>query len=117
MGDDSATGVAFRPQPGATGENKFYGEMADQCSRVSDVRGRHSYAQPDQRVDQEQAEQASRLPGDVQMFGVVQGVVRHPHEDFEHHYHDMQDIEFTIEAQKLYMLQCRNGKRTKARRP
>ena len=96
MGDDSGTGVAFTRNP-ATGDNEFYGEFLVNAQGEDVVAGT--------RTPQKIAELEARWPEiSKQLLGV-----RHK---LERHYRDMQDIEFTIERRKLYVLQTRNGKRT-----
>jgi pyruvate, orthophosphate dikinase len=108
MGDDSATGVAFSRNP-ATGENKFYGEWLVNAQGEDVVAGIRTPSPLNEATKNEQNKHLSSL--ETQMAGLYKELydIR---TKLEHHYHDMQDIEFTIEAQKLYMLQCRNGKRT-----
>jgi pyruvate,orthophosphate dikinase len=108
MGDDSATGVAFSRNP-ATGENKFYGEWLVNAQGEDVVAGIRT---PNPLNEATKNEQNKHLPSlETDMPGLYKELydIR---TTLEHHYHDMQDIEFTIESQKLYMLQCRNGKRT-----
>ena len=108
MGDDSATGVAFSRNP-ATGENQFYGEWLVNAQGEDVVAGIRT---PNPLNEATKNEQNKHLPSlETDMPGLYKELydIR---TRLEHHYHDMQDIEFTIEAQKLYMLQCRNGKRT-----
>ncbi len=108
MGDDSATGVAFSRNP-ATGENKFYGEWLINAQGEDVVAGIRTPSPINEATKNEQNKHLSSL--ETQMPGLYKELydIR---TTLEHHYHDMQDIEFTIESQKLYMLQCRNGKRT-----
>ena len=108
MGDQSATGVAFSRNP-ATGENKFYGEWLVDAQGEDVVAGIRTPSPINEATKNEQNKHLTSLehgmPGLYkELFDIRTRL--------EHHYHDMQDIEFTIEAQKLYMLQCRNGKRT-----
>ncbi|PLX97790.1 MAG: pyruvate, phosphate dikinase [Desulfuromonas sp.] len=102
MGDDCATGVAFTRNP-STGEKKFYGEFLINAQGEDVVAG----IRTPQPVLQEQGAGSMEelLP---ECFGQLMKV----QETLEKHYRDMQDIEFTIEKNKLYMLQTRNGKRT-----
>ncbi len=108
MGDDSATGVAFSRNP-ATGENKFYGEWLVNAQGEDVVAGIRTPSPINEATKNEQNKHLSSL--ETAMPGLYKELydIR---TKLEHHYHDMQDIEFTIESQKLYMLQCRNGKRT-----
>ncbi len=98
MGDDCGTGVAFTRNP-ATGEKALFGEFLMNAQGEDVVAG-------------------IRTP---QTIDHLKEVMPHAYDEFvkicdtlEHHYHDMQDMEFTIEGGKLYMLQTRNGKRTAA---
>ena len=96
LNDESGTGVAFTRDP-ATGENKLMGEFlinAQGEDVVAGVRTPMPIAQMEQEFPEAYAE----------FLKVC--------ETLENHYHDMQDMEFTVENKKLYMLQCRNGKRT-----
>ena len=98
MGDTSATGVAFTRNP-ATGEKKFYGEYminAQGEDVVAGIRTPHSI----EKLEQDMPE-------------VYQDLVK-VSQKLENHYKDMQDLEFTIENQKLFLLQTRSGKRTTA---
>ncbi|MBT5260597.1 MAG: pyruvate, phosphate dikinase [Nitrospina sp.] len=98
MGDTSATGVAFTRNP-ATGEKKFYGEYminAQGEDVVAGVRTPNSI----EKLEQDMPE-------------IYQTLVK-VYQKLETHYKDMQDLEFTIEDQKLYLLQTRAGKRTAA---
>ena len=96
MGDDCGTGVAFSRDP-ATGENKLYGEFLMNAQGEDVVAG----IRTPQTIDQLHATN----PGAYDQFAAVA-------KNLERHYKDMQDMEFTIEQGKLYMLQTRNGKRT-----
>ena len=98
MGDDSGTGVAFTRNP-STGEKRFYGEFLVNAQGEDVVAGI--------RTPLEIQEMAKRLPGAYEELLATQ-------ERLERHYHDMQDIEFTVERGKLYLLQTRTGKRTAA---
>jgi pyruvate, orthophosphate dikinase len=98
MGEDCGTGVAFTRNP-ATGERKLYGEFLMNAQGEDVVAG-------------------IRTPKDIEELSVI---MPKAYDDFvkicdvlEHHYKDMQDMEFTIEKETLYMLQTRNGKRTAA---
>jgi len=108
MGDSSATGVAFTRNP-ATGENKFYGEWLINAQGEDVVAGIRtpSPLNNDTKNDQNR----HLLPLEEQMpqtYKQLRGI----RATLEKHYKDMQDIEFTIQEGKLYMLQCRSGKRT-----
>ena len=96
MGDDSGTGVAFTRNP-ATGDNEFYGEFLVNAQGEDVVAGI--------RTPQKIAEMSQKWPDIHQQLLAVRAKL-------EKHYRDMQDIEFTIEQGKLYVLQTRNGKRT-----
>jgi len=98
MGDDSGTGVAFTRDP-ATGENEFYGEFLINAQGEDVVAGI--------RTPQPVNEMQTWQPAIYQQLLKVKRTL-------EAHYKDMQDIEFTIERGKLYMLQTRVGKRTGA---
>ncbi|MBI5069392.1 MAG: pyruvate, phosphate dikinase [Deltaproteobacteria bacterium] len=96
MGENSGTGVAFTRNP-AAGENEFFGEFLVNAQGEDVVAGT--------RTPQKMPEMAARWPEIATQLDAV----RH---ELERHYRDMQDIEFTIENGKLYVLQTRNGKRT-----
>jgi len=97
-GDRSGTGVAFTRNP-ATGENKLYGEFLINAQGEDVVAGIRT-PQSIERLDEIR-------PGLYDEFFAIA-------KKLENHYHDMQDMEFTVENGKLYMLQTRNGKRTAA---
>ncbi|MBO5574888.1 MAG: pyruvate, phosphate dikinase [Ruminococcus sp.] len=96
MGDNCGTGVAFTRDP-ATGENKLMGEFLTNAQGEDVVAG--------VRTPMPIEEMAQKFPQAYEDFVKVC-------ETLENRYHDMQDMEFTVEDGKLYMLQCRNGKRT-----
>ena len=96
MGDDCGTGVAFTRDP-ATGAKKLMGEFLTNAQGEDVVAG--------VRTPMPIAEMAEKFPEAYDEFVKVCGIL-------EDHYRDMQDMEFTVENGKLYMLQCRNGKRT-----
>ena len=96
MGDDSGSGVAFTRNP-ATGENKFFAEVLMNAQGEDVVAG--------VRTPMEIDEIKKTLP---EIYDQLIGIAN----KLEDHYRDMQDMEFTIEHGKLYMLQTRNGKRT-----
>ncbi len=98
MGNDSGTGVAFTRNP-ATGEKKLFGEFLMNAQGEDVVAG----IRTPQTIDQ----LAQVMPEVYTQFADIANKL-------EQHYHDMQDMEFTIEKGKLYMLQTRNGKRTAA---
>ena len=108
VGDTSATGVAFTRDP-ATGDNKFYGEWLINAQGEDVVAGTRTPNPLNQDTCNEQnkhLKSMEELYPDLyrQLFGI--------RNTLEQHYHDMLDIEFTIQEGKLYMLQCRVGKRT-----
>ena len=96
LNDDSGTGVAFTRDP-ATGEKKLMGEFLFNAQGEDVVAG--------VRTPMPIAQMADKFPEAYDEFVKVCGIL-------EDHYRDMQDMEFTVENGKLYMLQCRNGKRT-----
>ena len=96
LNDDSGTGVAFTRDP-ATGEKKLMGEFLFNAQGEDVVAG--------VRTPMPIAQMADKFPEAYEEFVKVCGIL-------EDHYRDMQDMEFTVENGKLYMLQCRNGKRT-----
>ncbi|MDP3786980.1 MAG: pyruvate, phosphate dikinase [Candidatus Omnitrophota bacterium] len=107
MGEDSATGVAFTRNPG-NGENGFYGEYLINAQGEDVVAGIRTpspinkYSKSEHNKDLKTLEEVMpKLYRDLLDF----------RSRLEKHYHDMQDIEFTIEKDRLFMLQCRSGKR------
>jgi len=108
MGDTSATGVAFTRNP-STGENKLYGEFLINAQGEDVVAGIRT-PQPITKAAREEMgdKNPSMEEAMPEVFGQFNEVVRR----LERHYRDMQDIEFTVERGRLYMLQTRNGKRT-----
>ncbi|MFQ6778198.1 MAG: pyruvate, phosphate dikinase [Alphaproteobacteria bacterium] len=104
-GDDSATGVCFSRDP-ATGENKYYGEYLINAQGEDVVAGIRT-PQPMSKDDSGRISLEEAMPKVYKELCDVR-------EKLEKHYKDMQDMEFTIEHGKLWMLQCRNGKRTAA---
>ena len=98
MGNDCGTGVAFTRNP-ATGEKKLFGEFLTNAQGEDVVAG--------VRTPMPISQMAEKFP---EAFAQFEGVCQ----TLENHYHDMQDMEFTVEHGKLYMLQTRNGKRTPA---
>jgi len=98
LGDDSGTGVAFTRDP-STGEKKFYGEFLINAQGEDVVAGIRTPLSID--------EMSSRLPE-------AYAELRLTEERLEQHFCDMQDIEFTVERGRLYLLQTRTGKRTAA---
>jgi pyruvate,orthophosphate dikinase len=104
LGDDSATGVAFTRDP-STGERRFFGEWLPNAQGEDVVAGVRTPF-PISKGSGEGANALEvRMPG---CYGELVAIYR----KLEQHFRDMQDIEFTIQAGKLYLLQCRNGKRT-----
>lgn len=107
MGDDSCTGVAFTRNPGS-GENKFYGEYLVNAQGEDVVAGIRTPAPVNEYSKNAQSEHFTTLEKLMPVqYKELYGIQK----KLEQHYHDMQDIEFTIEKGKLYMLQCRVGKR------
>ena len=98
LGDDSGTGVAFTRNP-STGEKRFYGEFLVTAQGEDVVAGIRTPLDIDQMSE--------RLPAAYKELIETQ-------DRLERHYTDMQDLEFTVERGKLYLLQTRNGKRTAA---
>jgi len=96
MGEDCGTGVAFTRDP-ATGEKKLMGEFLTNAQGEDVVAG--------VRTPMPIAQMEEKFPAAFEQFVKVCQIL-------EDHYHDMQDMEFTVENEKLYMLQTRNGKRT-----
>jgi pyruvate,orthophosphate dikinase len=107
MGDTSATGVAFTRNPG-NGENKFYGEYLLNAQGEDVVAGIRTPA-PVNAYSRN--DQSKHLPTLEETMPAVYKQLYEIQNRLEKHYKDMQDIEFTIEKGKLYMLQCRIGKR------
>ncbi len=107
LGEDSATGVAFTRNP-ATGENKFYGEYLVNAQGEDVVAGIRTPAPINK---DSQSEHNKDLPTLEETHPAIYKELLDIRNRLEKHYRDMQDIEFTIEEGKLYMLQCRVGKR------
>ena len=107
MGDDSCTGVAFTRNPG-TGENKFYGEYLVNAQGEDVVAGTRTPAPVNEYSKNAQSKHLTTL--EKRMPKLYRELFSYQ-KKLEQHYKDMQDIEFTIEKGKLYMLQCRTGKR------
>lgn len=108
MGDGSATGVAFTRNP-STGENRLYGEFLINAQGEDVVAGIRT-PQPLTKVARE--EMGDKNPSMEEALPEVFAQFREVVGKLETHYRDMQDIEFTVEQGRLYMLQTRNGKRT-----
>ena len=107
MGEDCATGVCFTRDP-STGENVFYGEYlinAQGEDVVAGIRTPQPMAKERSKPKERSMEEA--MPAAYAELVQVRATL-------ERHYRDMQDIEFTVQSNKLYMLQTRNGKRTAA---
>lgn len=107
MGNDSCTGVAFTRNPG-TGENKFYGEYLVNAQGEDVVAGIRTPAPVNQYSMNAQSKHFTSLE---KLMPALYKELYSYQKRLEQHYKDMQDIEFTIEKGKLYMLQCRVGKR------
>jgi pyruvate,orthophosphate dikinase len=107
MGDTSATGVAFTRNPG-NGENKFYGEYLLNAQGEDVVAGIRTPAPVN---SYSKNDQSKHLPTLEETMPTVYKQLFEIQNKLEKHYKDLQDIEFTIEKGKLYMLQCRIGKR------
>ena len=107
MGEDCATGVCFTRDP-STGENIFYGEYLVNAQGEDVVSGvRTPQPMSDARSKPGEVSMQTAMPAAYDELMAVRATL-------ERHYKDMQDIEFTVQRQKLYMLQTRNGKRTAA---
>ncbi len=107
MGDSSATGVAFTRHPG-TGENQFFGEYLVNAQGEDVVAGIRTPA-PINKYSQSDYNRHLKCLSEIMpaTYRALDSIRKR----LEKHYHDMQDIEFTIEDGTLYMLQCRSGKR------
>jgi len=110
MGDDCATGVAFTRDP-STGEDIFYGEYLVNAQGEDVVAGIRT---PQHLTIAGKERNGSDLPSMEEVMPEVYGQLAEVRETLEAHYKDMQDIEFTVQSNKLYMLQTRSGKRTAA---
>lgn len=108
MGNDCATGVAFTRDP-STGDKKFFGEFLVNAQGEDVVAGIRT-PQPINLASRHAS--AEKLPTLEELMPKAYGQLVRVYQKLEKHYRDMQDIEFTIERGKLYMLQTRNGKRT-----
>ncbi|MCX7678755.1 MAG: pyruvate, phosphate dikinase [Spirochaetes bacterium] len=121
MGNDCATGVAFTRDP-ATGENKFYGEYLINAQGEDVVAGIRTPQQitidgsrrwaKENNISEE--ERKTKYPSLEESMPEAYAQLKEIYQKLEKHYRDMQDIEFTIQNKKLWMLQTRNGKRTAA---
>ncbi len=108
MGETSATGVAFTRNP-STGEARLYGEFLINAQGEDVVAGIRT---PQALTRAAREEMGERNPSMEEAMPEVFAEFKSVVERLERHYRDMQDIEFTVERGKLYMLQTRNGKRT-----
>jgi pyruvate,orthophosphate dikinase len=119
LGDDCATGVAFTRDP-STGENAFYGEFLVNAQGEDVVAGTRTPQQITLRGSRQWAERqgtgekdrATRFPSLEETMPSCYRQLREVCGRLERHYRDMQDLEFTIQGDTLWMLQTRNGKRT-----
>ena len=110
MGDDCCTGVAFTRNP-STGENAFYGEYLVNAQGEDVVAGIRT---PQHLTVKGKQDNHSSLPAMEEIMPGVFGQLNDVRLKLEKHYRDMQDIEFTVQQGRLYMLQTRTGKRTAA---
>ncbi len=108
MGDTSATGVAFTRDP-STGENGYYGEFLINAQGEDVVAGIRT---PQCLTEAMRIKMDDHLPSMETALPEVYAQLTEVFDNLERHYRDMQDIEFTVEQGRLWMLQTRNGKRT-----
>ena len=108
MGDSSATGVCFTRNP-STGENRFYGEYLINAQGEDVVAGIRT---PQNLTKAERLEGNNSLPSMEEQMPTLYADLCAVREKLEKHYRDMQDMEFTVQEGKLWMLQTRSGKRT-----
>jgi pyruvate,orthophosphate dikinase len=108
MGDTSATGVAFTRNP-STGEKKLYGEFLINAQGEDVVAGIRT---PQEISEDARIEAGSDKPSLEATLPKAYGELTRIYNKLERHYRDMQDLEFTVEQGKLWMLQTRSGKRT-----
>ena len=108
MGDTSATGVAFTRNP-STGEKKLYGEFLLNAQGEDVVAGIRT---PQEISEAARKEAGSDKPSMEHVLPRAYGELKRIYNALERHYRDMQDLEFTVEQGKLWMLQTRSGKRT-----
>ncbi len=108
MGEDSATGVAFTRDP-STGEKALYGEFLVNAQGEDVVAGIRT---PQDLTEEARRKAGSDKPSLEKLMPALFKEFERTAEKLERHYRDMQDLEFTIERGKLYMLQTRSGKRT-----
>ncbi|HOT43282.1 MAG TPA: pyruvate, phosphate dikinase [Spirochaetota bacterium] len=121
MGDDCATGVAFTRDP-STGDNRFYGEYLINAQGEDVVAGIRTPQQVTlvgsrkwaKENNIKEADRKKKYPSLEEYMPKAYKQLDDIYNKLENHYRDMQDIEFTIQNQKLWMLQTRNGKRTAA---
>jgi pyruvate, orthophosphate dikinase len=108
MGDTSATGVAFTRNP-STGEKRLYGEFLINAQGEDVVAGIRT---PQEITEKARQEAGFDKPSMERAMPAAFKELTRIYGELERHYRDMQDLEFTVEQGKLWMLQCRNGKRT-----
>ena len=108
MGDDCATGVAFTRDP-STGENAFYGEYLVNAQGEDVVAGIRT---PQHLTIAGKDSNGSDMPAMEEIMPEVFGKLMQVRSNLESHFRDVQDIEFTVQKGKLWMLQTRSGKRT-----
>jgi pyruvate,orthophosphate dikinase len=108
MGDTSATGVAFTRNP-STGEKEIYGEFLVNAQGEDVVAGIRT---PQSLTEEARDEAGDEKPSLEALMPDVFKQLSDIYDTLEAHYHDMQDVEFTVEEGKLWMLQTRSGKRT-----
>ncbi|MDD9876984.1 MAG: pyruvate, phosphate dikinase [Magnetovibrio sp.] len=108
MGDDCATGVCFTRNP-STGDNQFYGEFLINAQGEDVVAGIRT---PQPLTEAEKEATGADLPSMEEVMPELYGHLAEVRETLERHYKDMQDMEFTVQRSKLWMLQTRGGKRT-----
>ncbi len=108
MGDTSATGVAFTRNP-STGEKRLYGEFLINAQGEDVVAGIRT---PQEITEIARKEAGSDKPSMERAMPAAFKELTRIYDKLERHYRDMQDLEFTVEQGRLWMLQCRNGKRT-----
>jgi len=107
MGNDCATGVAFTRNP-ATGENNFYGEWLQNAQGEDVVAGIRT---PNPLNDMSKTHESKNLPSLKEIMPKTYEELDNIQNQLEKHFKDMQDVEFTIQNNRLWMLQTRNGKR------
>ncbi|MFT7088019.1 MAG: pyruvate,orthophosphate dikinase [Rickettsiales bacterium] len=110
MGDDCATGVAFTRNP-STGDKNFYGEYLINAQGEDVVAGIRT---PQNITKKDRVESGSELLSMEESMPEIYGQLVDAYKKLELHYKDMQDIEFTVQNNKLWMLQTRSGKRSAA---